>query len=71
MQDTWAAADGQELYLSYGAVVEGEAAALQIGNEIVDALQRFGLRTDWDGSWSKRIGVQLNWQRRRSEWVPG
>ncbi len=23
------------------------------------------LRTDWDGTWNKRIGVVLDWRRRR------
>ena len=66
MQDTWSAADGYKLYLSYGATEEGELAALQVANEVIDALQRFGLRTEWDGSWSKRIAICLNWQRRRT-----
>jgi hypothetical protein len=64
MQDTEAAADGHGLHLNYGAVEEGEEPALRIGNEIIDALQRHGLKAVWDGTWSKRIAVKLDWKRR-------
>jgi len=64
MQDTEGAADGYGLYLNYGATEEGEQPALRIGNEIIDALQRHGLKTDWDGTWSKRIGIKIDWKRR-------
>jgi hypothetical protein len=67
MQDTESAAEGYGLYLNYGAVEEGEKAALRVANEIIDALQRHGLQTEWDGSWSKRIGVTLDWKRRLPE----
>jgi hypothetical protein len=65
MQDTESAADGYGLYLSYGAVEEGEAAALEIGNETQKALELHDLKTHWEGSWSTRIAVQLDWKRRR------
>jgi hypothetical protein len=64
MQDTESAADGYGLLLNYGAIERTEEAAMRIGNEIVDALQRHGLKTEWDGSWSKRIAVKLDWKRR-------
>jgi hypothetical protein len=67
MQDTESAADGRGLYLFYGAVEEGEKPALQVGNEIIDALQRHGLTTEWNGSCSNRIGVKLDWKRRLPE----
>jgi hypothetical protein len=66
IQDTENAADGGGLYLNYGAVDEGEAAALSVAREIVDALRAKGLKADWDGSWDQRIGVSLDWKRRRS-----
>jgi len=64
MQDTESATDGYGLCLNYGSVVNGEEAAISIGHEIVDAMQRNGLKTQWDGSWSKRIIVSLDWKRR-------
>lgn len=65
MQDTESAVEGHGLYLNYGACDQGEEAALAIGHDIVDALEAHGLQTDWDGSWDKRIGLSLNWQKRR------
>jgi hypothetical protein len=67
MQDTERAADGDGLYLNYGAVEEGEAAALGGAATIVSELERHGLAVDWDGSWGKRIGVTLDWKRRREQ----
>ena len=64
MQGTESAVAGYGLYLYYGAVEEGEGPALRIANEIVDALQRHGLKTEWDGTWSNAIKVQLDWKRR-------
>jgi hypothetical protein len=63
-QDTDSAADGYGLLLNYGAIERTEEAGVRIGHEIVDALQRHGLKTEWDGSWSKRIAVKLDWKRR-------
>ncbi len=64
VQDTENAADGGGLYLNYGALEEGENAALAIAGEIVGAMERSGLSTNWNGSWNQRIGVQLDWKRR-------
>jgi len=65
MQDTESAAEGHGLYLNYGACEEGEEAALGIAREIVAEIEAEGLRVDWDGSIRKRIGVSLDWKRRR------
>jgi len=65
MQDTERATEGDGLYLNYGACEEGEDAALAIANDIVAQLEAHGLHTDWNGSWSQRIGVSLDWKRRR------
>lgn len=65
VQDTEAAVDGYGIYLNYGACDEGEAAAVAVGNAIVAELERQGLTTDWNGSWDKRIGVELDWKRWR------
>ena len=64
VQDTESAIEGYGLYLGYGATEEGEAAALAVGHEIVEALNEAGLTTTWNGQWSRRIGVTLDWKRR-------
>jgi len=64
-QDTESAVRGGGTCLGYGSVVRGEKASIDIGNEIVKALQDAGLKTDWDGSLAKRILVKLDWKRRR------
>jgi hypothetical protein len=66
IQDTERAAEGGGIYLNYGAVDEGEAAALSVAQQIVAALEAKGLETEWDGSWDQRIGVSLDWKRRRN-----
>jgi hypothetical protein len=65
MQDTERAAEGDGLYLNYGACEEGEVAALAVAKDIVTQLEAHGLRTDWNGSWNQRIAVSLDWKRRR------
>lgn len=65
MQDTERAAEGDGLYLNYGACEDGEDAALAVANDIVTQLEAHGLRTEWNGSWNQRIGVSLDWKRRR------
>lgn len=64
MQDTERAVEGGGLWLNYGATESGEAPALAIGHRIADALRLAGLTVDWDGNWTKRIHVPLQWQRR-------
>ena len=65
-QDTEHAVDGYGLMLNYGACVEGEAAALEVAGEIVRELKEHGLSVDWNGSWDRRIGVSMDWKRRRA-----
>lgn len=65
MQDTESAVEGGGIYLNYGVTEEGELAALRIAHEICDEIRLSGLEVDWDGSWEKRIGVMLEWKRRR------
>ncbi|GAA5075847.1 hypothetical protein GCM10025759_19780 [Lysobacter panacisoli] len=64
MQDTESAIDGYGLFLNYGAVEEGEAAAVSVARSIVDTISSVGLPVEWDGDWGKRIFVRLQWQRR-------
>jgi hypothetical protein len=65
MQDTGGAVERGGLYLNYGSAEQGEDAAVKVGREIVAALERHGLKTTWNGRWDTRIGVELDWKRRR------
>lgn len=65
-QDTEAAVDGRGVYLYFGAVADGEADALAIAREIQTALQFYGLETEWDGTYGRRVWVALDWKRRQS-----
>jgi len=65
MQDTESAVEGGGLYLNYGALQDGEAAAVEIGKEIAAILKQRGLEVFWDETWEKRIGVKMDWKRRR------
>lgn len=65
-QDMDHALDGEGLMLAFGPVdAETEADAVRIGRRVCEALQREGLRTEWDGTVEHRIAVpSLRWQRR-------
>jgi hypothetical protein len=65
MQDTESASEGGGLFLNYGAVDPDKNADLKIAANVVETLKRRGLETDWDGTNEKRIGVKLDWKRRR------
>jgi hypothetical protein len=61
------------VYLGYGwlssdgsKVAEDvyEKNALGIANEVCDRLRAEGLDVDWNGSFDRKIGVAINWQRR-------
>jgi hypothetical protein len=66
MQDTESASEGGGLFLNYGSVDSDKNADLKIAAQVVEALKRRGLKTDWDGTIEKRVGVKLDWKRRRS-----
>jgi hypothetical protein len=65
MQDTEGACEGGFLYLAYGATAHTPQATVQVGQRIVRALERAGLEVEWNGSAAERIGVRLEWRRRR------
>lgn len=65
MQDTESAVEGNGLFLNYGACEQGDAAAIAVGYRIVAALEAQGLAADWDGRLEQRIGVALDWKKRR------
>jgi hypothetical protein len=61
MQDTEGAVNGSGLYLAYAGRTGGDAEA----REIIAALERHGLKPEWDGSVESRIFVPIDWKRRR------
>lgn len=63
-QDTDRATEGDGLYLTYGHVDGSEANGVAIGRVVADTLREAGFEIDWDGTFSKRIAVRLDWQRR-------
>jgi hypothetical protein len=70
-QSTEAAVEGLGLYLSYGALEEGEEEATRIGHELVHTLERHGLKTEWNGSPRTSVHIELDWKRRLPEHVGG
>jgi len=63
------------VYLAYGwfspddsdiAPDEYKTKALDIAREVSDSQLASGFEVDWDGDFSRKIGVSLNWQKRRS-----
>jgi hypothetical protein len=66
MQDTEGACAGGHLYLAYGATSDDPGQARRVGERVVEALRRAGLTAEWDGDPSRRIGVRLEWRRRRT-----
>lgn len=65
MQDTESASREGCLFLAYGATERTAESMTEIAQEIIDALQDVGLITFWNGELNKRIGLELEWQRRR------
>jgi len=65
MQDTEHAVEGSGLYLNYGGVDDDPEHSIAVGHRIAKAVRASGLDIDWDGSLDKRIGVSLDWKRRR------
>ena len=65
-QDTELVVKYGNLYLAYGSVDGKEEESIDIGYEVVAALERAGLTVDWNGMIQKRICVRdMQWQRRR------
>ena len=64
-QDTEAVVDGQGLWLAYGACADGEDAAVAIAREVAAAIRAQGLVVNWDGTFHRRISVQMDWKKRR------
>jgi len=64
-QDADGAAEGGRLHLSYGSTEEGEDASVAIASQIEAALRAEGLTVNWNGTIGQRIGIDLEWRRRR------
>ena len=55
----WASLDGSAVSPN-----EYESHALDIAHQICECLRDEGFEPGWDGSFSRKIEVTLNWQRR-------
>lgn len=64
-QDTERGVEGGGLMLAYGSR-EGDDATQAVGREICDALDRFGVPWNWNGSSDTRIAIEpFEWRKRR------
>ncbi|MBT7073120.1 MAG: hypothetical protein HN560_11120 [Anaerolineae bacterium] len=64
-QDTEHAIQSGRFNLSYGYIERDQEAAIKIGHEVKEALEKNGFKVEWDGTIRKRITVFIDWQRRR------
>lgn len=55
----WASPDGSDVSRDLY-----KKNALGIAHEVCDCLRQHGFQLDWDGDFSKKIGVRLDWRRR-------
>lgn len=64
--DTEQAATHGRMFVSFGSTAGGRRANAAIGQRVLAALRRAGLRAEWDGDPDHRIAlVGLVWKRRR------
>jgi predicted esterase len=69
-QDTEGAADGGGLYLGYGSAKDSEPQHVAIGQQVADELRKAGLVVTWDGTLESRVGVEIDWKKRRFTEAP-
>lgn len=58
---------GLGIYLGFGSIdpKKEETVGIEVGQKIVQTLQKHGLKTQWDGTFDQRIQiVDFTWQRR-------
>lgn len=58
---------GNGIFLSFGSIdaQKEETVGVEVGQKIVEVLQKHGLQTQWDGTFNQRIQiVNFTWQRR-------
>lgn len=71
MQDTEGAVDGGTIYIKFGAVEQNDAAHVQVGRVIADALRKHNLSVGWNGTVASAVGVTLkDWRKRRVNELP-
>ena len=67
VQNTESAAESGTLYLSYGATKKGDEPAVAVARRIVAAIERSGLKTEWNGRADTCVVVSgMDWKRWRS-----
>jgi hypothetical protein len=75
LRETLSESTKLSVYLGYGwlspdnskaAADIYEKNALGIAREVCKCLRDEGLEVDWDGDFSRKIGLSINWQRRRT-----
>jgi len=70
-QDTERGIEGGGLMLAFGSWEGEDEKTTAIGREISDALSRFGVPHDWNGSPERRIEISpFEWRRRRVTTAP-
>ncbi|MGA9364911.1 MAG: hypothetical protein WBW16_11165 [Bacteroidota bacterium] len=65
MQDTAHAIQDGDIYLGYGSKIDDDATDLDIASEVASTIRRHGLKVVWNNSIRQRIGVILDWKKRR------
>jgi hypothetical protein len=65
MQDTARAVEGGGVYIRYDTLANGSDKKNEVGRKIVAAVERAGLKAEWDGSPDTAVLVKLEWRKRR------
>lgn len=63
-QDTERAVEGDGVYLSYGNIGSDEKPLTDITDQIVNTIEKHGLRVNWNRSMNTRMLVNLDWKKR-------
>lgn len=63
-QDTEKALEGYGIYLGYGTVGLAKKSLEEITEQIVQTIQRHGLKVDWNGSFDRKMFIEINWKKR-------
>jgi hypothetical protein len=64
-QDQEAALDGSGMYIGFGHLSGDDAKGVEVGQMVRAALEREGLKVEWDGTIGRRLYVKgFRWQRR-------
>lgn len=63
-QDTERAVEGEGVYLSYGHIGVAKKSLSEITEQIVQTIEKHGLKVEWNGSVNTRMLVNLDWKKR-------